>query len=465
MVTSQEVKVGSGTLTFGGKVASGIFFDSDDAVKETETHLRINSGYIGEDGRVRMWNESDSGNALRADLTATYTNDNIGFRIRLRADDTLFGDTQPVLGRFAYGWVNLFNEGLKFTGGFIDLSDNVWGTLGDGDWDIGGNGVRLEVKPFQFFNLNTETFGSLNLGAFIRVPLKTNPSLGRDENLQRVYRTPTLERTLGETVIGFRYTHPWFYAGLQLELDSDIDGIDMFEGLGDIQAADYVWSSAADEARFMFGAGLTHPEFLPGIFFSIEGNFEGLGNTEARGKTDLRQTLSYDIWKFTVGLKAQEILWRYDLVKNFNVAYYDFELTPWTQFKPFVDFHVNDEFTAGLELGFGGGHYVTGKIVPTTGGPTVTTPTSTAPSDKTFGVVNEESNFYIKPNLSYTFGKGLELKAWYKFTLIKYADLGDAPQLVDRHYSDIPRTIENVETILVDSLQKNQLAIEFVWSF
>jgi hypothetical protein len=138
----------------------------------------------------------------------------------------------PVLffARYAYGWVDLFNNGLKFTGGFIDLSDNVWGTLGDGDWDIGGNGLRAEVKPFKFFNLDESAAGSLNIGAFFMIPSSDNSNIGRDDQGKPVYRTVTLERVLKETVIGFRYTHPWLYAGVQLKLDSDIDGVESLKG-------------------------------------------------------------------------------------------------------------------------------------------------------------------------------------------------------------------------------------------
>ena len=155
-VAAQEVHVGKGTLTFSGKVASGVFFDFDDVPQEDDagqpiaTNRNAEYSWFGPDGRVRMWNESDTETGLRGELTATYVNGSAGFRVRFRGDwnpqKDLNGNT---LDRYAYGWFNLFNEALKFTGGFIDLSDNVWGTLGEGDWDIGGAGLRVEFKPFN----------------------------------------------------------------------------------------------------------------------------------------------------------------------------------------------------------------------------------------------------------------------------------------------------------------------------
>jgi hypothetical protein len=428
-----------------------VVYDADDAVKETPAATAVNPNYIGKDGQVRVLNESE-GAALRAELTAAYINKNIGLRIRLRADNIFDGLDRNFLARYAYGWINLFNEGLKFTGGFIDLSDNVWGTLGDGDWDIGGNGLRVEIKPFKFFKFDDSIAGSFNLGAFFMIPSNDNPNIGRDELGKPIYRTVTPARVLNETALGFRYTHPWLYAGVQVKLDSDIDGVDIFKGIGQtITSADRVWSGAEDEMQLMFGAGFT---MLPELVFSAEGNFEGMGNWQARGKGDLRQTLSYTFFdKLTLGLKAREILWGYDLKNHVD---YPIELRPWMQFKPFVNYKVTSEFTAGLETGFGFGHLVTGSLEPESSN-------NGQPNNKNRDFLNEKYDIYIKPNLAYNFSNGLALKLWYKVTFIGYADLGDDPMFKDLRQSASPVDVDNYTR--VNSLLKHQIAMEFVWSF
>jgi hypothetical protein len=450
-IASQEVKIGNGNLLFNGKITSGIFWEADNTEKESQGGAAINAGWIGPDGKIFLWNESDSKTPLRADFSLTYTMDNVGFRIRLRADDARDG-TGLVFARYAYGWVDFLGGAIKTTAGFIDLSDNVWGTLGDGDWDIAGNGLRLEINPLKFFNLNEAKTGSLNIGAFFTVPSQANPNNGRDDQGREILRTVTLGRTLQETAFGFRYTHPWFYTSAQLKLDSDIDGVDIFKGVGQaITPSDKVWSSAGDEMRLMFGLGVT---VLPELVLTAEGNFEGLGNWEARGNADLRQTASYTLFnRLTIGVKAQELLWGYDVRTHVD---YPFDLTPWMQFKPFISYKVTKGFDAGLEAGFGFGHLVTGSLEPqsSNNGDGNT-------KDRTF--VNEKHNIYIKPNLAYNFTNGLALKLWYKATFIGYANLGDVPIFEELKLSDTPVDVDN--RTRVDSLLKHQVALEFIWSF
>jgi hypothetical protein len=448
---AQEVTIGAGTLLFSGKLVSGIFWEADNAEKESQGGAAINAGWIGSDGKTFLWNESDSKAPLRVDFSAAYTVDNIGFRLRLRANDARDG-TGLFAARYAYGWVDFLGGAIKTTAGFIDLSDNVWGTLGDGDWDIAGNGLRVEVSPFKFFNWDEKKTGSLNIGAFFMVPSEANPNRGRDDQGREILRTITLERTLRETALGFRYTHPWFYVGAQLKLDSDIDGVDIFEGVGQaITPSHKVWSDAGDEMRFMFGVGFT---WLPEVVFSVEGNFEGLGNWEARGMADLRQTVSYTFFnRLTAGVKAQEILWGYDIRTHVD---YPFDLTPWMQFKPFVNYKVTPEFTAGMEAGFGFGHLVTGSLEPESSN-------NGDGNNKDRSFVNEKRNIYIKPNLAYNFTNGLALKLWYKATFISYANLGDDPIFEDLKLSDVPVDVDN--RTRVDSLLKHQCALEFIWSF
>ncbi|MDR2477898.1 MAG: hypothetical protein LBD48_01145 [Treponema sp.] len=453
---AQEVKIGNGTLEFGGKVAGGVFFDFDDVPQEDDTGQPIaanrNAEYswFGPDGRVRMWNESDTKTGLRGELTATYTNGIAGMRVRFRSDwdgqHNLDGDA---IGRYAYGWFNLFDEALKFTGGFIDLSDNVWGTLGEGDWDIGGAGLRVEFKPFNITPLRDLGLGDFNIGAFLLVPWKADSGDIHDENLVVIAdgRFITLQKVLEETAFGFRWTHPWFYAGTQLRLDSTIDGIEIKNGLNT-----KLWSGAGDEMCLMFGAGFT---MLPELKLSVEGNFEGLGNWEARGTGDLRQTVEYTFSRLPVdyldrlfiGVKAKELLWGYDLTE-FHGMDWDFDLKPWIQFKPYIGYNITSQFSAALEFGFASGYW---KI------------NNKNPSEDPRTWNNEASHFHIKPNLTYNFKNGLELKAWYMFTEISYDNLGESSIFTNRNYYTLPKKEDNLT--LIDSIKRHQLALEFVWSF
>jgi hypothetical protein len=441
-INAQEVQIGSGTLLFTGKVAGGVFFDSDDAEKEGETGP-INPGYHGSAGKVYLWNESDAKASLRAELSAKYTNNTIGFRIRLRADDALQGNPDTVTSRYAYGWLNLFDDALKFTGGFIDLSDNVWGTLGDGDWDIGGNGIRMEFKPFHLKPLQGFEFGELNIGAFLLIPVEDNPNKIHDEDMKEIPGNVTFSRTFGETAFGFRWTHPWFYISAQMQLDTDVDGKEILDA-----GRKKVWSGAGDETRFMFGAGFT---LLPELLITTEGKFEGLGNWAARGTGDLRQTLRYDFSRipvpvadrFALGVKAKELLWGYDVIE---LTGWDIPLKPWIQIKPFVNFKASDKFTAGLEVGYAFGHLVLANPY------------------EAQQFVYESANFHIKPILTYKLKNGLELKAWYMFNRIAYGNLSDSPIFADRKNSyNLPKKADN--RTLAESLVKQQIAVEFVWSF
>ncbi|MDR0707600.1 MAG: hypothetical protein LBF60_06970 [Treponema sp.] len=442
-IGSQEVQIGGGTLLFTGKVASGVFFDSDDAEKEGETGP-INPSYYGSEGKVYLWNESDAKTGLRAELSARYTNGNNGFRIRLRADNALQGNPNTAIGRYAYGWLNLFDEAVKFTGGFIDLSDNVWGTLGDGDWDIGGNGIRMEFKPFHVKPLQGLDLGELNIGAFLLVPLQSNPNKIHDENMKEISGDVTFSRVFGETAFGFRWTHPWFYVSAQVQMDADVDGKEIMDA-----SRKKVWSGAGDEMRFMFGAGFT---LLPELLVTAEGNFEGLGNWAARGTGDLRQTIQYDFSRipvpvadrFVLGVKARERLWGYDVKE---LSGWDIPLKPWIQIKPFAAFKASAECTVSLEFGYAFGHL------------------ALANPYEAQQLVYESSNLHIKPTLTYKLKNGLELKAWYMFNRISYGNLSDSsPIFADRKNSyNLARKADN--RTLVESLVKQQIALEFVWSF
>jgi hypothetical protein len=314
--------------------------------------------------------------------------------------------------------------------------------MGDGDWDLGGNGLRIELKPFSLKPLQGLNLGEFNIGAFFLVPVQSNPNTIHDEDMVEIPNGVTLKRTLGETAFGFRWTHPWFYIGAQLQLDTDVDGKEILNS-----TRTNVWSGAGDEMRFMFGAGFT---LLPELLVTAEGNFEGLGNWEARGTGDLRQTVQYSLSRipvpvvdrFALGIKAQELLWGYDPLQ---LCGWDIPLKPWMQIKPFINIKVIGEFTVGAEFGYGFGY-----VVPNN------------PSEGP-NFINETANFYVKPNLTYRFRKGLELKAWYMFNRITYGNLADGSSYADRKRTSLPKQAD--DKTFVESITKHQVALEFVWSF
>jgi hypothetical protein len=444
---SQGIAIGDGTLTLGGKIVSGIFFDSDTVpMVQKGTVTQINNKaddfgklYYGADGRVRLWNETDSKNPLRFDFSLMYVLNNLGFKARLRADNVLqgiSGASSNSFARYAYAWIGLLDERIKVTGGFIDLGDNVWGTKGDGDWDIGGNGLRLEIKPLE----------GLDLGAFLIVPNQNGKPPTQPKNTVNTGYV-TLDRVLRETAFGFRYTCPAFYVSSQLKLDSDIDGL-IIDSVATL-AQDYMepWSGADDEMMLMFGAGLTA---VPGLTLSVEGKLEGLGNPEARGRTDLRQTASYDFGRLTVGAKAKEILYGYDLAaleNNYN------ELGPWMQFKPFAQYELADDFVIGLEGGYGFGY--SAELIPDGD--------NDGKGPAALAVAKEKYDAFIKPSLSLKLAGGLSLRAWYMFTSVGYDDLWDGAAYDNRKLSTIPMDEDNATEIR--SIDMHQLALEFSLSF
>jgi hypothetical protein len=451
---SQEVQIGNGALKFEGKVASGVFWDADDILKYSTTGTPVNqnfSNYHGEDGKVYLWNETeDIAGGLRAELSATYTNGPVGLKVRFRADPALNGFTNTVFDRYAYGWINLFGETMKVTGGFIDLSDNVWGTLGDLDADIGGNGVRIEFKPFNIKPLNGLNLGELNLGVFFLIP-----NTARDDSKSPLHDADFIQKyglgnlsvqnVLNEIALGLRWTHTWFYTGMQVQLDSYIDDDEVVIYDTSI-ARNKVLSNGADEQRFMFGAGVT---VLPEMILTAEGDFHGLGNWAVRGIGDIRQTFQYTLSRVPVpyvnrifiGIKAQELIWGYgaDIIKA--KIREGVELAPWIQVKPFLGYKITDGFSAALEFGFGGGNLVNTK------------------DGKYF---NEKSHFYVKPHLTYIMGNGFEMRAWYKYSVIEYDSMSSngTPDA-----SNWGRPYKEDQITLVDDITKHQVAIELLWKF
>jgi hypothetical protein len=363
-IAAQEVKIGNGTLTIGGKISTGIEATFDDDTNDK--------------GTVRMYNDTDGTN-LRAELTTTYANENVGFTSRLRADDVEVGKAAAGF-RYAYGWINLFDGLLRPVGGYLDVTSNVWGTKGDLDVDVGGAGLRLEVKPIE----------GLNFGAFLRLPdqlVKVNQTGG----LHDPGKAANIEQFLRYTALGAAYDQSAFYVRLQYVIDTA-----PFE----IKAG--TTEDPDPNGQLDFGIGFTG---LPGLGASVEGRIQQLDDFAATGEADFRETVSYtisDALPLTIGVNGKELLHATDK-----------DLDPYIQLNPWVSYAVSDALSVGLGGGYGFGHNAGTDL---------------------------ESMIYVKPNLSYSFGKGLATKLWYVFEIDK---------------------VKNVD----DAVNKNTIQLEFVWSF
>jgi hypothetical protein len=401
-IAAQEVKIGNGTLTIGGKISTGIeakFDDSSDAAEK---------------GVVRMHNETDGTN-LRAELTTSYVNNNVGFTARLRADDVEVGKAAAGF-RYAFGWIDLFDGKLRPVGGLLDVNSNVWGTKGDLDVDVGGAGLRFEIKPIE----------GLNFGAFLRVPdqavdvnqtgawhddveTRKDPTGAtikdeKDPTKDAAFKKDTtIEQFLRSTALGLAYDHSAFYVRLQYLIDA---------APRDIKAG-----TAEDidgDAQFDFGVGFTG---LSALEAHAEGRIEKLDDFSldkakgtGGGKADFRETVGYtisDALPLTVGLNAREVL------------YGNEDLDSWLQLNPWVSYALSGALSVGLGGGYGFGNH----------------PDNKATDPKV------ESYIYVKPNLSYSFGNGLATKLWYNFEITK----PDAPG--------------------VDPVNASTIQLEFVYSF
>jgi hypothetical protein len=301
---AQEVKVGSGTLSFGGKIMTGVEVTFDDNGNE--------------DGVVRMHNETE-GTQLRVELTTSYTNEKVGFTSRLRADDAEVGKA-AVGVRYAYGWIDLFDGIFRPVGGFLDVNSNIWGTIGDLDVDVAGAGLRLEFRPIA----------GLSFGPFFRV---TSQDVNANQTGGFWTEKPAtdIEGFFKATAFGAAYQNKAFYLRLQYAVDTNVFNDD-------------------PNGQFDFGVGLTA---IKGLELHAEGRIEKIDdfsdNTINGGKVDLRQVAAYtlsDDLPLTIGIKAKEVLY----------GSADYEEDPWLQFKPYVSYKLPIGLLATLEGGYGFGY-------------------------------------------------------------------------------------------------------------
>jgi hypothetical protein len=362
---SQEVEIGRGKLVFNGRVASGVYFDINSTTNKDGTFKILNMGYP----------DNPYENSLRADLSTTYTNENGGFTLGLRADDVI-NRLEGGGGLFsvpqASGWFDLLNNKLRVRGGKV--ADNIWGTMGLLNSEITAAGLRLEIKPVD----------GLNAGVFFTVPPKTT-----DTNTIIV---PSPKQTLMETIFGARYANPMFWVSALLQLDSDYDSAPV----GSFDPAHPASFEDGQEIRAMAGAGFTG---IPKLGIIVEADVWGLGALSDQGRVDLRQTIIYTITdKFRVDFRAQELLWLYND-----------DLEPWLEFKPLFTWKINSTIAAVMEGGFGLGNYGEADLVEIPMGAVPNGPKAVY-------------QIYGKPTVQLTLDGGLAVKAWYKFTVSEKED-------------------------------------------
>jgi hypothetical protein len=293
-IAAQEIKIGDGTLTIGGKISTGIEVTFDDADND--------------EGKVRMYNDDDSGQELRGELTTTYTNGDVGFTTRFRATQGQLGQNAVVGLRFAYGWINLFDGHFRPVGGYVD--NNVWGTKGDLDVDVAGAGLRLEFKPIA----------GLNFGAFLRVPGQV--SNDDEVNIDTVHN---IEQFMKATALGLGYENSAFYLRLQYLIDRKAE------------------ENNDPDGQLDFGIGFTG---LPALEAHAEGRITKLDDFDT-GNADFRQTVGYTISEalpLTIKLNVKEVLYGEDTKDT------------WLGFNPSVSYAVSNALSVGLAGGYGFGY-------------------------------------------------------------------------------------------------------------
>jgi hypothetical protein len=361
-VAAQEVTIGGGTLKFGGKIMTGLeaTFDNDK----------------NEDGIVRMYNDSE-GTDLRVELSTAYTNGNVGFMTRFRADDAEVGKA-AVGVRYAFGWIDLFDGMFRPTAGLLDLNSNVWGTKGDLDVDVAGAGLRLEVKPVA----------GLNFGVFFRVPnqaVNVNQTGGYHSanttvDGESVPQNTTAKAFLNATAFGLGYENSDLYVRLQYLIDTDpIDHARVNDDTDPDNDADAT-------GTFDFGLGYTG---LKSLEAHVEGRIKDPAKFE-NGNVDLRQVVKYTIsdeLPLTVGVAAREVLYGDNTKIGADAA------DPWVQIKPSVAYKVNKDLTVSLGGGYGFGL-----------------------AGQNDGVLTE-SDIYVTPKLEYNFGNGFATKFFYTYDI------------------------------------------------
>jgi hypothetical protein len=195
-------------FTVNGEIKTGLYWSKyedglNEPLEKSYFHSRDDAGddYSG----TRNTTNPVPG---RFQIDLAYSQNNVGFKTRLRYEGWLLDKNMPVFN-YAFGYGNFFDD--QFTLSLGKLGASPWGTGGPEMWKeleistIGG--IRFEIKPqiipglnagfvLNYFNSNTDKVASGNI---------------------------TLADYLMESVIGLSYTHDLFHARFAYRLDSDRD--------------------------------------------------------------------------------------------------------------------------------------------------------------------------------------------------------------------------------------------------
>jgi hypothetical protein len=454
-VFCQTVKVGVGTLTLSGYITSGVLLSVDDVEKKGNTGTVLggrNESYFGREGRIEPWAVTDfadrAGASLQTSIHLRYDLAPGGFRLYVRANSANLTVDDKFFPRLAFGWVNLFQNTLRVSGGYFD-DDYVWSTGGDETWNLAGTGIRFEFKPFGIPALKNKKLGTLYLGAFLDLPSKDNTDTVYDENWKNVPLAGdlTINNVLNETAFLVRYNHPWVAANVMYKLDGFADN-----GSIKHRSTNTLWSAANEDARAYYGVHLTGVKRFK---LQFSGVIIGLGNWEARGRGEMRQRIEYAFTdvpvpylnNFTVGVKTRQRIWGFDMEEW---AGWDFSLKPWVAIRPFIKYTVRPGFTVGAEFQTAFGHNNTEGIA--------------VPADRTKKYfVMEDMNFYVRPEVSYNFNAVFSIHGYYTFNTIKYGNLSGGPAFADRAESNLPT--EKDGSTLVESVTSHQFGLQFRLGF
>jgi hypothetical protein len=460
-VFCQEVKIGSGSLTFNGGFYSGLSWKSDDVDlrKADGSAIAQNSAWSGSDGRVGLYSNGNNAfnlidnnvNPMRIDVGVTYQNGPASFRFVMRANNAQQATTATFSPQTGYAWINLYDNVFRVVAGYI-ADDNPWNTGGPEEFSVDDTGLRLEIAPFNIPALKSfaesRNLGTLNAGIWVSVPIGANGNPVLDSSLNPVPDggAVTVKNVLRETYVGFSWALPVARFSFMYHLDGFVDDATIPNAAGDA-----VWSSANEDDALYFGAQLYA---VPNLTLSIDGLWKGLGNWKARGRPEFRQVVEYSlaglnvnqINKFLIGIYSVEKLWGFDMKEY---AGWDLSLKPWIKIQPYIGYNLTETIQLRVAGGVSFGHLFASDL-PTMGSPTQ-------------HILYEDLNVFVIPAVFINFGNGLSIKAWYAFNKIRYGDLGSDPAFADRAGSEIPRQKDGVTP--VESVTKHQVALTFSMEF
>ncbi|MDR3172128.1 MAG: hypothetical protein LBU17_10980 [Treponema sp.] len=416
-------------LKFSGALKTGINFSATSEKSQTDD----DGNPIAPDPVIKMYNDDADKDFGRFDLNATYTKDNYGVVLGIRAQKEA---GLPLSLRNGYLWTELINNKLNIKVGKID--DSVWTGGGLQDFNIStGWGARFEVKPID----------GLNVGLFLTGPDANGEAGIPTFTLANGQGFPSGVDFLLETAIGVQYESDAFAVSAGLKLDGQGDG----KGTGIIESDDFhdpegiiakyttdSFTGNVQDGGYDNKAGIgaylgVNIKAVDKLTAIIEAAFSNLGafggkieDGELSDKPVKRRTY-YDaqgigtIWinehfafqvidPLGVGLKMHQYIFGGSSNDPKNQAALNPELT----FAPYVEYTLNVPITLGLEAKIG--------VKP---------------------------DYYalkldIKPNLTYNIGGNAKLVAFY--------DLG-IQKLTDKIEPDPANVITNT------------VQLDFIWTF